>query len=303
MKSKHLLSITDVSPEEIADLIKSGLYFKESPFGSDLIGKSAALIFEKPSLRTKVSFDVAVNQLGGHPIYLSKDEIGLGTREPISDVARTLSRLVDIIVLRTFSQDNLRNLSDYASVPVINALSDQEHPCQALADLLTIYEKFNGFENIKIAYIGDGNNVAASLALASASVGIDFVIASPPQYSISRNIVEEINKRSLQSNASFSVASSPSEAVSGANVVYTDVWISMGQEEESNDKLKVFSGFQVDESLLSSTDPSTIFMHPLPAHSEQEISKGLLEHTKSVVFDQAENRLHIQKAILANIIR
>ena len=303
MKSKHLLSITDVSPEEIADLIKSGLYFKESPFGSDLIGKSAALIFEKPSLRTKVSFDVAVNQLGGHPIYLSKDEIGLGTREPISDVARTLSRLVDIIVLRTFSQDNLRDLSDYASVPVINALSDQEHPCQALADLLTIYEKFNGFENIKIAYIGDGNNVAASLALASASVGIDFVIASPPQYSISRNIVEEINKRSLQSNASFSVASSPSEAVSGANVVYTDVWISMGQEEESNDKLKVFSGFQVDESLLSSTDPSTIFMHPLPAHSEQEISKGLLEHTKSVVFDQAENRLHIQKAILANIIR
>ena len=303
MKSKHLLSITDVSPEEIADLIKSGLYFKESPFGSDLIGKSAALIFEKPSLRTKVSFDVAVNQLGGHPIYLSKDEIGLGTREPISDVARTLSRLVDIIVLRTFSQDNLRDLSDYASVPVINALSDQEHPCQALADLLTIYEKFNGFENIKIAYIGDGNNVAASLALASASVGIDFVIASPPQYSISRNIVEEINKRSLQSNASFSIASSPSEAVSGANVVYTDVWISMGQEEESNDKLKVFSGFQVDESLLSSTDPSTIFMHPLPAHSEQEISKGLLEHTKSVVFDQAENRLHIQKAILANIIR
>lgn len=303
MKSKHLLSITDVSPEEIADLIKSGLYFKESPFGSELIGKSAALIFEKPSLRTKVSFDVAVNQLGGHPIYLSKDEIGLGTREPISDVARTLSRLVDIIVLRTFSQDNLRDLSDYASVPVINALSDQEHPCQALADLLTIYEKFNGFENIKIAYIGDGNNVAASLALASASVGIDFVIASPPQYSISRNIVEEINKRSLQSNASFSIASSPSEAVSGANVVYTDVWISMGQEEESNDKLKVFSGFQVDESLLSSTDPSTIFMHPLPAHSEQEISKGLLEHTKSVVFDQAENRLHIQKAILANIIR
>ena len=303
MKSKHLLSITDVSPEEIADLIKSGLYFKESPFGSDLIGKSAALIFEKPSLRTKVSFDVAVNQLGGHPIYLSKDEIGLGTREPISDVARTLSRLVDIIVLRTFSQDNLRDLSDYASVPVINALSDQEHPCQALADLLTIYEKFNGFENIKIAYIGDGNNVAASLALASASVGIDFVIASPPRYSISRNIVEEINKRSLQSNASFSVASSPSEAVSGANVVYTDVWISMGQEEESNDKLKVFSGFQVNESLLASTDPSTIFMHPLPAHSEQEISKGLLEHTKSVVFDQAENRLHIQKAILANIIR
>ncbi len=303
MKSKHLLSITDVSPEEIADLIKSGLYFKESPFGSELIGKSAALIFEKPSLRTKVSFDVAVNQLGGHPIYLSKDEIGLGTREPISDVARTLSRLVDIIVLRTFSQDNLRDLSDYASVPVINALSDQEHPCQALADLLTIYEKFNGFENIKIAYIGDGNNVAASLALASASVGIDFVIASPPRYSISRNIVEEINKRSLQSNASFSVASSPSEAVSGANVVYTDVWISMGQEEESNDKLKVFSGFQVNESLLASTDPSTIFMHPLPAHSEQEISKGLLEHTKSVVFDQAENRLHIQKAILANIIR
>ena len=303
MKSKHLLSITDVSPEEIADLIKSGLYFKESPFGSDLIGKSAALIFEKPSLRTKVSFDVAVNQLGGHPIYLSKDEIGLGTREPISDVARVLSRLVDIIILRTFSQDNLRDLSDYASVPVINALSDQEHPCQALADLLTIYEKFNGFENIKIAYIGDGNNVAASLALASASVGIDFVIASPPRYSISRNIVEEINKRSLQSNASFSVASSPSEAVSGANVVYTDVWISMGQEEESNDKLKVFSGFQVNESLLASTDPSTIFMHPLPAHSEQEISKGLLEHTKSVVFDQAENRLHIQKAILANIIR
>ena len=303
MKSKHLLSITDVSPEEIADLIKSGLYFKESPFGSELIGKSAALIFEKPSLRTKVSFDVAVNQLGGHPIYLGKDEIGLGKREPISDVARTLSRLVDIIVLRTFSQKNLIDLSDHASVPVINALSDQEHPCQALADLLTIYEKFNGFENIKIAYIGDGNNVAVSLALAAASVGIDFVIASPPQYSIPTNIVEEINKRSLQSNANFSVTLSPYEAVSGANVVYTDVWISMGQEEESDDKLKIFSGFQVNESLLSSTDSSTIFMHPLPAHNEQEISKGLLEHPKSVVFDQAENRLHIQKAILANIIR
>ena len=303
MKSKHLLSIMDVSPEEIADLIKSGLQFKESPFGSDLIGKSAALIFEKPSLRTKVSFDVAVTQFGGHPIYLSKDEIGLGTREPISDVARTLSRFVDIIILRTFSQNNLRDLSDYASVPVINALSDQEHPCQALADLLTIYEKFNGFENIKIAYIGDGNNVAVSLALAAASVGIDFVIASPSQYSIPRNIAQEINKKSLQSNASFSITSNPSEAVSRANVIYTDVWISMGQEEESNYKLKAFSGFQVNEKLLSSTDPSAIFMHPLPAHSEHEISKGLLEHPKSVVFDQAENRLHIQKAILANIIR
>ena len=302
MKLKHLLSITDVSPEEIADLIKSGLYFKESPFGSDLIGKSAALIFEKPSLRTKVSFDVAVNQLGGHSIYLSKDEIGLGTREPISDVARVLSRLVDIIILRTFSQDNLRDLSEYSSVPVINALSDQEHPCQALADLLTIYEKFSGFKNVKIAYIGDGNNVAVSLALAAATVGVDFVIASPPEYSISRNAAEEINKRSLQSNASFSITSDPLEAISGANVVYTDAWVSMGQEQESNDRLKVFSGFQVNESLLSNTDSSTIFMHPLPAHNEQEISKGLLEHPKSVVFDQAENRLHIQKAILANII-
>jgi|TARA_B110000263_G_C15284782_1_gene500173 ornithine carbamoyltransferase len=303
MKSKHLLSITDLSPEEIAGLIKSGLYFKNSPFGSNLSNKSAALIFEKPSLRTKVSFDVAVNQLGGHSIYLSKDEIGLGTREPISDVARVLSRLVDIIILRTFSQGKLKDLAAYSHIPVINALSDEEHPCQALADMLTIHERFGTFQNINIAYIGDGNNVASSLALAAASLGSNFIIACPPKYSIPKNISNEINRKARKSGSSFSITSNIIEAVSKADVVYTDTWISMGQEEESNHRLNLFSGFQVNEDLLSQTGSSTIFMHPLPAHTGQEISQDLLEHPKSVVFDQAENRLHIQKAILAEIVR
>ena len=301
-KGKHLLSIADLSIEEVEALIRRAVDLKGGPSPQVMAGKSAALLFEKPSLRTKVSFDIAVHQLGGHPLYLGKDEVGMGVREPVSDTARILSRYVDVIIVRTFAQSTLETLARYSSVPVINALSDDEHPCQALADLLTVYEKKGGLKGTTIAYIGDGNNVAVSLALAVVSVGANFTIAAPPGYHMPDAAMDEVIRRGRVTGVRVTLTESPQDAVRGADVVYTDVWTSMGQEEETERRREAFKGYSVDPELLALAGDGALFMHPLPAHPGEEISEGLLEHPQSVVFDQAENRLHAQKAVLLEIL-
>ena len=267
-----------------------------------LNGASVALLFEKPSLRTKVSFDVAIHELGGHPLYLSREEVGMGTREPIADVARVLSRMVQGMIVRTFAQETLEKLASFSTVPVINALSDHEHPCQALADLMTIKEKFGHLAGINIAYIGDGNNVANSLTLAAASVGANITLASPEGYNLDPLILSKSNERAQKSGSNIRCIGSPEEAVDGADVIYTDVWVSMGQDQEVKERLAIFEDYKVDSNLISKASREVIFMHPLPAHPGEEIEDGLLESSQSVVFDQAENRLHVQKAVLSEFL-
>jgi ornithine carbamoyltransferase len=269
---------------------------------SILGGKTLALLFEKPSLRTRVSFDVAMQQLGGHALYLSPAEVGLGEREPVADVARVLSRYVDAIAARTFKHETVEELARWADVPVINALSDGEHPCQALADLLTIYEKKDRWRGLVLAFVGDGNNVARSLMLGSAMVGMEFRIASPQGYCVSRALVDKAESLAAASGAAVVCVESPQEAVRGADVVYTDVWASMGQEKEQVERRRAFSGYQVNAELLALASPDAIVMHDLPAHRGEEIADEVIEGPQSVVFDQAENRLHAQKAVLALIL-
>jgi ornithine carbamoyltransferase len=303
MKGKDLLSISNLTPDEVRGIINRAIQMKKRKAVSTILaGKTLALIFEKPSLRTKVSFDVAMYQLGGHSVYLSQAEVGLGSREPISDVARTLSRYVDIIAARTFAHATVESLAKYASVPVINALSDGEHPCQALADILTIYEKKGQLQGLTVAYIGDGNNVAGSLMLACVSVGANFRIASPNGYELPEKIVRLGRRFAQQSGAEISLLKQPREAVKGADVVYTDVWTSMGQESEAEKRRKTFAGYQVDARLLKLAGKDAIFMHDLPAHHGEEVALGIIDSKQSAVFDQAENRLHAQKAILAEIL-
>jgi ornithine carbamoyltransferase len=263
-----------------------------------LEGKILALIFEKPSLRTRVSFDVAMNQLGGHTLMLSPAEVGLGEREPISDVARVLSRYVDGIVARTFAHQSVVLLARYATVPLINGLTDEEHPCQVLSDLLTIHEKKGGLEGLTVAYIGDANNVANSLLLACSLMGMEFRIASPKGYGPKEKVLAQAEK----SGGRILLTEDAKQAVEDADVLYTDVWTSMGQEAEAERRRASFAGYQVNQELLSLAKREVIFMHPLPAHHGEEIAEGLLESPQSVVFDQAENRLHMQKAILAKLL-
>lgn len=301
MKGKDLLSMSDLAPEDARRLIDKAVAMKREGMSSVLAGRTLALLFEKPSLRTKVSFDVAMHQLGGHSVYMSQAEVGLGSRESISDVARTLSRYVDVISARTFAHATLEALAEHASVPVINALSDREHPCQALADVLTVYEKKSRLEGLTLAYIGDGNNVASSLLLACALVGIGFRIASPKGYGIGDDMVA-LGRGLGPAGAEILLVESPREAVEDADVVYTDVWTSMGQEEEAQRRRRDFAGYQVDGDLLSLAAKDAILMHPLPAHYGEEMAPGLADGPQSVIFDQAENRLHIQKAILAELV-
>lgn len=301
--STGLLSIADLTPEEIQHLIENAAFLKGGRKASALLkGRTIALLFEKPSLRTRVSFEVAMWQLGGHAVYMSPAEVGLGKRESISDVARTLSRFVNGIVARTFAHETVELLAEYGSVPVINGLSDHEHPCQALGDLLTILEKKGSLRGVRLAYIGDGNNVARSLVLAAASVGMVFSIASPPGYELDKATFRRAKMLAGQSGAKIAMMAEPRRAVANADVVYTDVWTSMGQEAESEVRRRAFASYQVNAALLSRAGKGAIFMHPLPAHHGEEISGELLDHPRSVVFDQAENRLHIQKAILVRAL-
>jgi ornithine carbamoyltransferase len=302
LKGKDLLSISDLESGDISSLISNATDMKASGWLSLLSGKTLALVFEKPSLRTRVSFEVAMRQLGGQTVYLSSAEVGLGERESVPDIARVLSRYVDVIAARTFSHQTLEVLAGYAEVPVINALSDLEHPCQALADLLTIYEKKGELDSLTLAFIGDGNNVAHSLMLAASLTGMNFRIASPPGYRVQERILHLAQGYALGSGAEIFCAEEPRLAVSGADVVYTDVWTSMGQEAEADQRRRVFAGYQVDSELLSLAKDDAILMHPLPAHRGEEVAEGILDSPKSVVFDQAENRMHLQKALLARML-
>jgi len=299
---KDLLSVVDLSRGEVEQLVEQALVMKQGGMRCLLPWRSVALLFEKPSLRTRVSFDVAVAQLGGHCLYLSPQEVGLGKREPVPDVARVLSRYVDCIVARVFSHQTLVALAQSASISVINALSDVEHPCQALADLLTIREKKGRMEGLRLAFVGDGNNVARSLALLSAMMGVDFAIASPAGYQLDEDTVKQARSSAAINGSKVVVTGDPAEAVRDADVVYTDTWASMGQEEETGARRKAFADYQVNGSLLSLAKQDVVFMHCLPAHHGEEVTSDVLNGPASIVFDQAENRLHIQKAVLAQIL-
>ena len=292
---RDFISVTDFSPGETGQVIERAALGKSRRGHSPLAGKSVALLFEKPSLRTKVSFQVAVEQLGGYSLYMGGEEVGLGSREPVSDVARVLSGYVDCIVARVFRHSDLEDLAKYASVPVINALSDWEHPCQTMADLLTVYEHKEGLNGLTLAYIGDGNNVARSLCLALPAVGMNFACASPAGYELDEESVEAARQRG---GGSVRILRSPEEAVGDADVVYTDVWASMGQESEAEQRRQEFAGYTVDPALMAQARPGALFMHDMPAHYGEEVPPGMLEHPQSVAYPQAHNRLHAQKAVL-----
>jgi ornithine carbamoyltransferase len=300
VRGRDLLSIAELSPDELELILRTALSLKRDGGGHDLLrNKTLALIFEKPSLRTRVSFDVGMQELGGHAIYLNQAEVGLGQREPVADVARVLSRYVDVIAARTYSHDTLLNLARHADIPVINALSDEEHPCQALADLLTIRERFDALRGVRLAFVGDGFNVAQSLAEGAALAGVNFAMASPQGYSLPEGVQRMIAELAQRNGGRADFCESPADAVRDADVVYTDVWASMGQEDSYAQRKEAFSGFAVNAQLMALAKPDAIFMHDLPAHRGEEVAPDVIDGPQSVVFDQAENRLHAQKAILA----
>ena len=303
MSLKHLLKIADLTPEEAAQLLADAKAFKEGSRQADLRGKTLALLFEKPSLRTRVSFDVAMYQLGGHCLYLSPAEVGLGGRESVQDVALVLSRFVDAIAARTFSQDTVEQIARYGSVPVINALSDDEHPCQGLADFQTLQEAKGELKGQKLAFIGDGNNCATSLLYLAAMLGVDFAIASPKGYELPARHVARAQEVAARSGARIDLVVDPAEAAKDADAIYTDVWTSMGQESEQADRKKVFASYQINEALMKVAKKDAIILHPLPAHHGEEVAEGIIYHRQSRVFDQAENRVHAQKAVLAAVLQ
>ncbi len=298
---KDLLSIKDLSREEVFSLFEDARELKAHPEAHrrDLPGKVLAMIFEKPSLRTRVTFETGIYQLGGIGIYLAPQDIQLGKRETVEDVARNLSRWVNGIMIRTFGQENVEKMAREASVPVINALTDLYHPCQILADLFTLWERGHDLEKFTLAYVGDGNNIAHSLIWGSARTGLNLRIATPPGYEPRKDIVEEARAQ----GARVEIFHDPVKAVEGADAVYTDVWASMGQEAEREKRIKIFRPFQVNMELFSKAKPQAYFMHCLPAHRGEEVTDDVIDHPRSIVLDQAENRLHIQKAIMRRLMR
>ncbi|MQF69703.1 ornithine carbamoyltransferase [SAR202 cluster bacterium AD-804-J14_MRT_500m] len=298
LKGKDLLSLRDLDPSKVVALVHRATEMKNSAPISPLAGRSVAMLFEKPSLRTRASFDVGIYQLGGHSVYMGGQEVGLGIREPVSDVGKVLSGYVDCIVARVNSHSTLEDLALHADIPVINALSDWEHPCQILADLQTIYENKGKLEGLTVAYVGDGNNVSRSLALGVSSVGGHFVIASPPGYGLDEQTLNLASKQAAVYGSKVSQLTSVYEATADADVIYTDVWTSMGQEGEYDVRKRAFLGYRVDSQLIEKAAAGAIFLHPMPAHYGEEVSNDTLDHPQSVVYQQAENRLHAQKAVL-----
>jgi ornithine carbamoyltransferase len=297
---RHFLSIADLSTAELTALLDDAAALKRDPVPSDapLRGRALAMIFEKPSLRTRLSFDVAMRDLGGHSSYLSPQEVGLGRRESVSDVARVVSRYVDVVVLRTFAHETLDEFAKYSSVPVINGLSDLTHPCQGLADIFTIRERKGALPDVVAAYIGDGNNVAHSLMLGAAKTGMTLRIATPAGFEPLPRYRELAESTARSTGARITFVQDPIAAVRDADVVYTDVWTSMGQEQEYERRRRAFQGFQVNRDLLANAKPDAIVLHDLPAHRGEEITDDVIDGPQSAVFDQAENRLHAQKAVL-----
>ena len=299
--NKDFLSIADLPMNHVNDLINIGCSSKTNPNQNILNKKNLVLLFEKPSLRTRVSFEIGIRQFGGECIYLNKEDIGMNSRENANDIAKVLDRWADGIIARVFQHSTLITLSENTSIPVINALSDQEHPCQAIADLMTIKEHKGNLKGLKVVFVGDGNNVATSLSIGCASVGADFILSCPSGYEIQHDLWLEAQKRASITGAKLEIINDPKSAVSNADVIYTDVWISMGQEDETKNRIEKFSQYQVNPELMSLSNKNAIFMHDMPAHENEEISIGMLDHPQSVVFDQAENRLHAQKGILSHI--
>ncbi|RMG70559.1 MAG: ornithine carbamoyltransferase [Nitrospirae bacterium] len=297
---RDFLRLWDLSSEEIMALLRRAVELKRGVDAGKcpLIGKSIGLIFEKPSTRTRVSFEVGLYQLGAQPVYMRPEEIQLGRGETISDTARVLSRYLHGIMIRTFGHERLEEFAGAAEIPVINGLSDLHHPCQALADMMTIYEKKGSFENIRVAYIGDGNNVANSLVEASGRLGFTLTVATPEGYEPDADVLETARG----GRGEIILLRDPREAVAMADVVYTDVWVSMGEEGEAEKKKKRFEKYQLNSSLLSCAKPDVMVMHCLPAHRGEEITDDVMDGPNSVVFDQAENRLHAQKALLEMLI-
>lgn len=306
LKGRDLLTMADLSQDEIYHIIAKAIEFKRlrrtKISHRYLEGKTVALIFQKPSTRTRVSFEVGIVHLGGHPLYLGTDELQLGRGETIEDTGQVLSRYVDAIVIRTFAQADVEALAQAADVPVVNGLTDDHHPCQILADLMTIMEIKNRLSGLKLAYLGDGNNVAQSLLLGTAKVGMDISIASPKGYEPKQAIVEMAGKSVTSPVSKLEITNNPRQALKSADIIYTDVWVSMGQEGEREQRLSAFKPFQVNQEALSYARPGAIVMHCLPAHRGKEITDQVLESPQSVVFDQAENRLHVQKALLVLLI-
>jgi ornithine carbamoyltransferase len=301
---KDLISIKDLAAGEIEEILTltDQLKANGAAFSQALKGKTIALVFQKPSNRTRVSFEVGMYQLGGLAVYLGSNEINLGVRESIHDVAKTLSRYVNAVVLRTFEHQNVIEMAEFSGVPIINGLSDLSHPCQALADIYTVREKLGKLKGLKLAYIGDGNNVCHSLLYACTKMGLDISVASPKGYECQASVVKEAKGFAKNSGSSVFMSNKPEDAVKGADVLYTDVWASMGQEKEAQKRAKAFKGFQINKKLTSSAKPHCLIMHCLPAHRGQEISDEVIDSGNSVVFDQAENRLHVQKAILIKLL-
>lgn len=305
MGRHNFLSIRDFSPEEIRYLLDLAREIKTHPSAHTgaLKGKTLAMIFEKPSLRTRVSFDVGIQQLGGFSLYLSNAEINLGKRESLYDVAKNLERMVQAIMIRTYAHDIVEKMAEFAAVPVINGLTDYSHPCQAMADYLTIQELKGHVAGLKIAFIGDGNNVCHSLMFAGAQLGAHVWAGTPPGYEPKPEAVQWASQRGIQTGGTFTLTHDPAAAVSDADVVYTDVWASMGQEAEAEDRRKLFRPYQVNLELFRRAKFDAIFMHCLPAHRGLEVTEEVIDSPHSVVYQQAENRLHSQKAILLELMQ
>ncbi|ALP91443.1 MULTISPECIES: ornithine carbamoyltransferase [Clostridium] len=304
---KDLLKMDDLSKEEILDILNLADQLKyEQKHGIEhplLKGKSLGMIFEKASTRTRVSFEVGMYQLGGNALFLSDKELQIGRGEPIEDTARVLSRFIQGIMIRTFSQKEAETLAKYSSIPIINGLTDDEHPCQVLADLMTIRENKNILEGLKVAFVGDGNNMANSLMIGCLKVGMNFSIASPKIYSASEKYLSRAKEIAETENVEFTITTSPIEAVKGADVVITDVWTSMGHEEEAQERIKHFEGFQVNNELLKNANDDVLVLHCLPCHRDEEITSEVLEAHAEEIFDESENRLHAQKAVLVKLMK
>jgi ornithine carbamoyltransferase len=300
---RDYLSVDDLSPKGLVELLDLAADVKARPetYDGRLKGRSVALVFEKPSTRTRVSFEVGVVQLGAHPVVLSANDLQLGRGETIEDTGRVLSRYVDAIVLRTFEQERLEVLAQASTVPVVNSLSDFEHPCQALADLLTVRERIGGPEGHTLTYLGDGNNVAHSLLLAGSKTGMHVRIATPPGFEPIPQVVHRAEEIAADTGGSVEILDDPARAATGADVLYTDVWASMGQEDEADERLLIFSAYQIDQELVDLANDDVVVLHCLPAHRGQEIAADVMDGPHSAVWDQAENRLHTQKALLLHL--
>lgn len=307
LKGKDFLSLKELSTYEIKQIFKTTETLKTMHYlGADyspLKGKALGMIFEKPSTRTRISFEVAMWQLGGHALYLNADELQLGRGESIKDTARVMSRYLDGIMIRAFSHKNVEELANYADIPIINGLTDYEHPCQVMADLYTIYEKKKQLSGLKLAYIGDGgNNMANSLLYGCSKVGMDISIASPKAYYPQEDVVKKTEDIAKQSGSEVVITEDIYKAAKEADILYTDVWTSMGQEKENNMRAEAFQGYQINQELVDCAKKDVIVMHCLPANRQKEITEEVLEGPNSVIFDEAENRLHVQKAILVHIL-